>query len=142
MSKYHALRPVYDSLIWDSKLELNVYKWLCKTVRYQKSDVTLEVKPGVIVKPKCAVFKERKWKCDFRLVSKDDHINLEVKGFNTRDFMLTLEMLEYCNPDEFAKTYVLTENTLVMDKYKKLGERLIWLPNLVDTIVDPANWNK
>ncbi len=140
MNKYHAQKSIYDNLIWDSNLELSVYKWLCKAVRYQETAVTLEVKPGVIIKPKGTVFKRRTWKCDFRLVSEDNHINLEVKGFNTRDFTLTLEMLETCNPTEFEKTYLLTENKDVMDKYIKLGDRLIWLPDMKDTIVNPNNW--
>jgi hypothetical protein len=142
MNKYCAKKSVYDDLIWDSNLELNVYKWLCKAVRYQDSDVTLMVKQPVIVKPKCPVFRQRKWKCDFRLSSSDHHINIEVKGFPTRDFTLTLEMLEACNPTEFNRTYLLTENKDVMRLYRGLGGRLIWLPDLRDSFVNPDNWSK
>jgi hypothetical protein len=139
-NKYNAIRSVYDSMIWDSNLELGVYKWFKKVLVYRHSEVTLRVKPGVIIKPACNVFKERKWKCDFQLCSTDNHINIEIKGFATTAFTLTLEMLEACNPSEFNRTYILTDCEDVMKRYKKIGDRLLWLPDVTDSIANPANW--
>lgn len=141
MTKYKACKSVYDGYLWDSNLELDFYKRLQIATTYRKdSEVSVIVKPNVLVKPACLVFSIRKWKCDFRLATITKHINIEVKGFLTRDFMMMFELFEYANPIEFERTYIATENEEVRKKYAKLGSRLIWLPDKNGNFVNPNNW--
>lgn len=141
MTKYRASRSVYDGYLWDSNLELDFYKRLQVATTYKKdSDVNVIVKPTILIKPECLVFKAKKWKCDFRLTSSGKHINIEVKGFLTRDFDMMFQLFEYTNPLEFEKTYIVTDNEDIRKKYSKLGSRLIWLPDKNGNFVNPNNW--
>jgi predicted nuclease of restriction endonuclease-like RecB superfamily len=141
MTKYKAVRSVYDGYSWDSNLELDFYKRLQVATTYVKgSNVQVLVKPSIIVKPECEVFPVSKWKCDFRLSSGKRHINIEIKGFLTRDFAVMFKMFEYTNPHEFKKTYIATDNEDIKKKYAKLGNRLIWLPDKNGNFCNPNNW--
>lgn len=141
MAKYKACRSVYDGYLWDSNLELDFYKRLQIATTYNKtSGVIVTVKPSILVKPDCDVFPAIRWRCDFRLTSGKRHINIEVKGFLTRDFWAMFRMLEITNPHEFRKTYIATENPEVKNKCAKLGDRLIWLPDKNGNFVNPDNW--
>jgi predicted nuclease of restriction endonuclease-like RecB superfamily len=139
-SKHKANRSIYDGYYWDSDLELDFYKRLTKGVNYVSSEVVLRVKPSILVKPPALVFPARRWKCDFQLQHSSKHINIEVKGFLTRDFMMMFEMFEYCNPREFEQTYIVSGNDDVRRKYVKLGSRFIWLPDATYHFINPSNW--
>jgi predicted nuclease of restriction endonuclease-like RecB superfamily len=140
-NKYHAHRSFYDDQWWDSDLELDFYKRLQQSFTYQPNNETkVIVKPRILVKPEAEVFPKRYWKCDFRLSHQQQHINIEVKGFLTRDFMMMFELFEYANPLEFSKTYIASENDDVRRKYAKLGKRFIWLPDATTNFTKPTNW--
>jgi hypothetical protein len=103
--------------------------------------VKVIVKPNILIKPESKVFGKRTWRCDFRLIATNKkHINIEVKGFLTRDFVMMFELFEYANPIEFEKTYIASENEEVRRKYAKLGSRFIWLPDKNGNFIDPNNW--
>jgi hypothetical protein len=141
MNKYHAIKHEYDEMIFDSGFELDVYKCLKKAVTYTESDIRLIVKPNIVVKPRFKVFKERKWKCDFRLEHDEwGAINIEAKGFPTNQFTVTLEMLEGFNPVEFNRTVLVSYSVATSHKYRMLNDRIFDINKLHENIVNENYW--
>lgn len=91
-----------------SKLEANVYRILlknnCQIVRQRNLEV----------KPKTAIFAAIHWAVDFRVWSRTNtslgHLNIEAKGLSFDDFILKVQMLEYCNLPEFQATRIIIDN--------------------------------
>jgi Protein of unknown function (DUF1064) len=141
MNKYNATKIVIDDMIFDSLFEGEIYRTLKKLTTYRDNGITLSVKPGVMIKPKCEVFPALNWKCDFRL----DHetlgaMNIEAKGFHTREFMLQMQMLEACNPSEFQRTIVIPLDDDVWKLYKRMKNHLWTISQMKERILDPRYW--
>jgi hypothetical protein len=145
VNKFNAKKVTIDDTIFDSEFEASIYRTLKKVVSYSDTGITLLIKPGVIIKPKCDVFPERKWKCDFRLEHLEwGAINIEAKGFPTNDFTIVLEMLEACNPLEFDRTVLIPLSEDVWKKYKRLkAVDQIWgIAEMKERILDRKYWEK
>lgn len=119
-SRFQAEKIVHDDILFDSLLEHKAYLKL-RNLTANNSDITLIVKPSILIKPETEYFKKRFWKCDFELNHKNwGSILIEVKGFVTREFTFDLEMLEINNPESFSKLLIITDNDFVRERYEKL----------------------
>lgn len=141
MSKYHSCKTIVDDIIFDSNFEANIYKDLRRICRYQDSGITLETKPGIVIKPAMKIFKARRWKCDFRVSHPEWGIlNIEAKGFPTREFSLYLEMLEICNPIEFDRLIIIPLSEEVCSAYSKMKSQLWTVEQLRTRLTMPEYW--
>jgi hypothetical protein len=124
-NKYKAIKTGR----FDSKFEAEVFGILQETFYSHKGDAKLEEKPSILIKPASDNFPKRVWKCDFRLTITGVTLNVEAKGKPTRDFRLSLEMLELFNREDFERLVIVFNNLdnvkgSTLDKLRKDGKIL------------------
>lgn len=83
-----------EIITFDSKWEYEVFKTI-KSI-FPLEQITIH--PRVLIKPPTKHYKEKFWKCDFKIGFKSHILYVEAKGFPTQDFKRQLQLLDYCNP--------------------------------------------
>lgn len=139
-NKYKAIKTGR----FDSKFEADVFLDLQEVFYSYKGDATLEEKPSILVKPSTDNFPKRTWKCDFRLTVEGVALNVEAKGKPTRDFRLTLEMLELFNREDFERLIIVFNNLdnvrgATLTRLRKQG-KILTLPELKSRISQINFW--
>jgi hypothetical protein len=136
MINIQAQRTMIDGFLFDSNFESKIYNSLKKLCQ-QDEKLILNLQQPIVVKPCTLFFPRRLWLCDFQLIHSDwGYINIEAKGFTTRDFSITLEMLEINNPVDFHHLLVISDNTQVGAKYGLL----VQYPEFISTLSDRKAW--
>lgn len=119
MNKFKAVPVIKHGIKFDSGLELKVYEILLKLTK----PTLINCHKPIIVKPQGTKYKELAWKCDFQLIRlNQEPLYIEAKGKPTRDFKLTMQMLDYFNPDVFNNLVLVSYEAKTIDyKLKAIG---------------------
>lgn len=126
MNKYKAKRVYYhpqtgqvlpsphsqDAIPFDSILECSTYLALVNLVG--AGNIIRQC--SLLIKPPTDRYTAIFWKCDFRVYKGNDnpfdYINLESKGFVTREFIRNLRYLEYFSPVDYDRLMLVANQPI------------------------------
>jgi hypothetical protein len=139
-NKYRAIQTSRKGILFDSKFEADVFDVL-NNATYKDENIHVEIKQNVLYKSETNIFKERTWKCDFRLRLPDwEWLNIEAKGLAFPIFRSQMEMLEIFNPDEFDRVRIVMSNMKNVKPWMKgmVENDMVWtIQRLAEKITPP-----
>lgn len=127
-------QPLSESKRFDSKIEAKVYQALRR--EFRREHVVAQY--PLMIKPATKLYKQLDWLVDFRVHSDQVLLNIEVKGLALPEFKRSVQFLQACNHNEWARLIIISEEAKPIDKHLNAISLNHFLRNLNEGIYNNA----